>query len=74
MSSSISRGRRCANPDPIIHGDLTYYYHFIQKDPTFDFEHGEPEKIARDMLVHVKKGLESLEQIIPGTKFNPDSF
>ena len=33
----------------------------------------EPEKIARDVLVHVKKGLESLEQIIPGTSFNPDS-
>ncbi|HME55306.1 MAG TPA: hypothetical protein VKM55_24070 [Candidatus Lokiarchaeia archaeon] len=59
--------------DPIIHGDLAYYYHFIQKDPTFDFEHADAEKIARDLLVHVKKGLESLEQIIPGTRFNPDS-
>ena len=59
--------------DPIIHGDLAYYYHFIQKDPAFDYEHADPEKIARDLLVHVKKGLESLEQIIPGTRFNPDS-
>ena len=45
----------------------------MQKDPAFDFEHAESEKIARDVLVHVKKGLESLEQIIPGTRFNPEN-
>ena len=67
------RTNHCTDPDPLIHGDLAYYYHFIQKDPAFDFEHAEPGKIAQEILVHVKKGLDSLDQIIPGTRFNPDS-
>jgi len=45
----------CTGLDPIIHSDLTYHYYSIQKDPAFDFENAETEKIARDVFVHVKK-------------------
>lgn len=49
-----------------LSNDLTYFYHYIQKDKEFDYLNAEEQLIEDDLLIHIKKDWTYLYNSKPG--------